>query len=184
MPYRIRAGLLILVALANVLIGARSAYGCDGSDHMDEVIVVGLAAAFLFAPDRLAWLGIVFICAQSLLSYAASGIAKLVSPMWRRGTAVPAILGTTSYGTDRARFVLASVPGLGRVLSVGTIVLECAVPLVLLLPTPMMTAILLAAAAMHIAIAVVMGLNKFLLSWLATYPAIVACHGVVAHAVR
>jgi hypothetical protein len=171
-----RATLLGLVFGAQLLIGIRSSYGSDGSDQMDQVVLAGLVAAFGLASSSYAWIGLAFIAAQSLLSCATAGWAKLLSPVWREGTAVPAILGTGTYGNQGIAQLFASKPTLGVMGSRAVIALECLFPLCLILPLWGLVAVLAFGAALHLSIAITMGLNKFLLSWLATYPAIIACH--------
>jgi hypothetical protein len=174
-----RAALLALVVLTTLLLGARGLYGSDGSDQMDQVIVAGLFATYFLEPAGYAWIGLAFVAAQSLLSYAASGLSKLGSPMWRNGTAVAAILGTNTYGAPHVTRLFASRPGVGTVASRGVIALECLIPFVLVVPMPVVVVILARAAVMHLSIAAVMGLNKFLLSWVATYPAVIVVHQLV-----
>jgi hypothetical protein len=174
-----RAALLGLVFATNMLTAARGMFGGDGSDQMDHILVAGLVATFLLEPAGYGWIGIGFIATQSLLSYAASGFAKLSSPMWREGLAVPFILRTTTFGIPGVNQLFVNRPSVGTVASRGVIAFECLFPLVLLLPRPGMLAMLGLGAVMHLSIAIVMGLNKFLLSWLATYPAIVVCYDLL-----
>jgi hypothetical protein len=171
-----RAGLLALVFACNLLVAARGLFGSDGSDQMEHVLVAGLVATFLLEPAGYGWIGIGFIAVQSLLSYAASGFAKLASPVWRGGRAVPFILGTSTYGIPSVNRLFLKRPWVGTAASRGVIALECLFPFVLLMPQSGMFALLGLGAAMHLSIAVVMGLNNFLSAWLATYPAIVVCH--------
>jgi hypothetical protein len=52
-----------------------------------------------FPGDARLALGVGFIAAQALLAYSTSGIAKLVSPVWRDGTGLVGILSTIDHGT-------------------------------------------------------------------------------------
>jgi hypothetical protein len=114
---------------------------------------------------------------QSALAYFTAGYAKLVSPIWRSGSAIPGISSTRMYGSAWAsRFV----HGRGWFcvgLAWSIILAECLFPLALIVPLPFALALLVAGAVFHIMSGVVMGLNTFIWSFLATYPAILWCHG-------
>jgi hypothetical protein len=60
----------------------------------------------------------------------------------------------------------------GRLLSLGVIALELAVPLSLVLPAPFAEILLAGVLAFHLLAAVTMGLNTFVWAYVATYPAI------------
>jgi hypothetical protein len=167
------AGLAALVALASrMLLYLRNQLGLDGSDQMILVASTGVAVALL-VHDRLAQtLALDYIALQLLLSYAVAGIAKAVSPKWRSGRAVPAILSTIGYGFPVVGSYLSARPLLGRVLCWATIIFECSAPLLILFGTPGALVVIAAGLGFHLSIALLMGLNIFPWSFAAAYPAL------------
>lgn len=170
--YGFTAGLLSTV-VSGVLVQLRSAYAGDGAQQMN--LLIGVALLLGFNPWVRPLTGTVclfFVAAQSMLSYLASGLAKLVSPVWMRGDALLKIMATTAYGSELG-FQLASFnPRITRMLCRATVVVEVAFPLLLLGPKWMIVAFFLWGISFHVANAVLMGLNTFVWSYLATYPAL------------
>jgi hypothetical protein len=117
----------------------------------------------------LGWAALSFIAAQAVLAYATSGIAKLISPVWRDGTGLAGILSTVDHGTPRVSLWLARHPTFSELASWSTIAFECAFVLVLVLPSPVGAAILVIGLLFHAGCAVLMGLNSFLWAFPATY---------------
>jgi hypothetical protein len=116
-------------------------------------------------------LALAFIAAQLLLSYITSGIAKLLSPIWRSGAAVSLIVRTQSYGHRDAYRWIERLHLSGPV-SRGTILLEIIGPL-LVLGGPRTTMIFIGFGVMfHLGNAIIMGLNSFVWSFTACFPAV------------
>ncbi|MBK6917841.1 MAG: hypothetical protein IPH07_10615 [Deltaproteobacteria bacterium] len=140
-----------------------------GSDAMTMVVLLGLA----IARTRTSWaeLGLAYIAAQLVLSYFIAGVAKLADRRWRDGTALPALLSIPQYGVPpRARRALTHAT-VRRAAAGGVLAFECGFPLALVDAT---ACALLAtvALAFHVANVALLGLNRFLLAWLAAYPAL------------
>lgn len=169
------AGWAALCVLTSAFVGMRwyRRVGGDGADQMAGIVLV---AAVLTAPalpgDVRVTLGAGFIAAQAVLAYSTSGIAKLISPVWRDGTGLVGILSTVDHGAPALGHWLSSHRAFSKVASWGTIGFECAFVLVLVLSPPLAAALLLAGILFHVACAVFMGLNSFLWAFPATYPCI------------
>jgi hypothetical protein len=149
-----RTSAVTFLAGTNWALHVRNGFGTDGTDHMNMLTHAALAASKLFPHDQLAreacaW----FIAGQSVLSYASAGAAKLLSPLWRDGSAMAGIFRTQTYGTKW----------------VG----ELAFPLVLVAPKPVARALLGLGAAFHVGNAAFMGLNRFIWAFSATYPSVI-----------
>jgi hypothetical protein len=174
------AGLaLALILSARMLLYLRNQLGLDGSDQMTLVACTGLAVALLVPDHGAQVLAIDYLAAQLLLSYAVAGIAKAISPTWRSGKAIPGILSTIGYGSPAVGAFLKRNPVLGRAACWSVILFECSAPLLILLGTPGALAIIAVGLGFHISIALLMGLNNFLWSFGATYPALL----LLAHSV-
>lgn len=174
-----RAILAIVIVLISFLLTVRSTYGRDGADQMLFLTFITLAIAHSFGSPVAQYVALWFLAAQACLSYFTAGFAKLVSPIWRGGAALPGIFGTDIYGHMWVRTALARYPMLAKFGSWSLISLECTFPLALLgLPTLTIT-LLFAGAIFHLSAAVFMRLNTFLWAFIATYPAVLYCSGAI-----
>lgn len=165
---------VLAVALATtLLLNFRSPYGMDGSDQMATQVLGALFLGSAAGTPAAMAAALVFIALQACLSYFTSGVAKVLSPAWRQGDAVFRIFNTRTYGYLPAARFLAAHPAATRVAGWGAVAMECAFPLVLVVGWPYALVFLLWGATFHLMNALVMGLNSFLWSFVATYPAIV-----------
>ena len=164
----------LMVALAGRLImNLRTTYGMDGSDQMVVIVLASLTiASFRVWDEGVAVVCVIFVAAQVMISYLTAGVAKLVSPIWRRGEAIPAILRTASYGTEAAGIWLVKRRGVAQALCLSIIAMECLLPFAVLTGVPGAWIFVAGGSLFHIGIAVLMGLNTFLWSFLATFPAV------------
>jgi hypothetical protein len=173
---RVPAVPVLLVLASQLYLVARHPVGADGSDQMFSLLLVTLAIATSLAGNPIVLHACLWFTAlQAALAYASSGVAKLVSPMWRSGYALFRIVCTETYGAKWAATLLQGRPQLCRFLSWSVIVLEMLFPLVLLLPAPYALVALALPLAFHVGCAVVMGLNSFIWAFPATYPAVIFC---------
>lgn len=140
-----------------------------GSDSMLLVVTLSLAVAQTW-PEH-ARIAITYCAAQLVLSYLLAGVAKLRDPAWRSGHALAILVELPQYRVPRS---LASiVTRLSRIGSWAILAFEIAFPLAF--ASSLACTILLAIGAVfHIGNALVFGLDRFLWTWLAAYPALVA----------
>ncbi|WUH97633.1 alpha/beta fold hydrolase [Spirillospora sp. NBC_00431] len=162
-----------ILASTTALLYPRHRYGTDGSDQVSLVVQTASALARMDqrrprTVDACLW----FVALQSALSYTASGYAKLVSHTWRSGQAIPGILRTRSYGDQATWEFLRRHPRSSKVLGHGVLALECTFPVVLLSRGRLAPAYIGSAAAFHLVNGRVMGLGRFLWSFVAMHPAL------------
>jgi hypothetical protein len=156
-----------------LFIQARSCFGGDGAHQMNIIIGVAILVGFNPWLDRAVGnLSLVFIAAQACLAYCASGVAKLVSPIWRSGDALPKILATVAYGSNLGFQLMNRVPKVSRWVCRGTVLAETIFPICIAAPAPLLLSFLAWGVMFHIANGLLMGLNTFLFSFVGTYPAI------------
>lgn len=165
------APLAWVVALAGIGFSIRSPYGLDGADQLYVLTFCGIAIARTVGGETAAQLCLWWIAGHMTVAYLTSGVAKLLSPIWRSGAAIPGVFGTVMYGWPRVAKWLKARQGLCRVAAFGVIVGEIALPLCLVAPTPVSVALLASGVFFHGAAALVMGLNSFFWAFVATYPA-------------
>jgi hypothetical protein len=168
-----------LILLARMLLYMRNQLGLDGSDQMMLVVCTGVAVALLVPDHGAQVVALDYMAAQLLLSYAVAGIAKAISPSWRSGRAIPGIMSTIGYGSPPVGAFLKRHQPLALAACWSVIVFECSAPLLILFGTPGALVIIAVGLGFHVSIALLMGLNNFLWSFGATYPALL----LLAHSV-
>jgi hypothetical protein len=180
--FQVARGGVIVIAVATLLLRFRSPLGIHASGSM--VVVTFTAAALgLLAGTRLSMIfALGFITAQACLAYFVAGASKVAEPSWRTGQAIPLISATLIWGNGSRALMLRSHQRLALALCWGTMLGECAFPLVLAVPLPLTVLLLSVTAAFHVLTAIEMGLNGFVWAFGSTYPAIIFCwywlHGV------
>ena len=145
-----------------------------GSDSMMFQALVGLLiASFGVVNPILTRIGLGWIAAQSVLSYFLAGVAKLRNNNWLTGIALQTLLRSNGpYVLLAPARSLATSQALCVAASWGVILFEIGFPAVLLLPWDGKLAMLSAGMFFHIANAAILGLNRFMWAWAATYPAV------------
>jgi hypothetical protein len=145
-----------------------------GSDSMTFQVLIGLlVASFGVTNPILVRVGMGWIAAHSVLSYFLAGVAKLKTENWRTGLALQTLLRSNApYTLFAPARNLADSQTLCAGLSWMIILFEIAFPLVLILPWEGKLVLLSIALLFHITNAVVLGLNRFIWAWAATYPAL------------
>lgn len=144
-----------------------------GSDFMTVVVLSGLFVAAVFSEHpTVVFGGVCYIAVVSVLSYFIAGIAKLRSRSWRRGEALPVLISGGVYGVSGVvGGLFARQPVFALLASWAIILFECAFPLALFDGRACL--ILLGLGVLfHLLNSLLLGLNRFLLVWVATYPAI------------
>ena len=160
------------VLVARMLLYARNQYGQDGSDQMMLVVMMGATVALAANDERVASIAMAYVAAQLLLSYLVAGTAKAISPIWRSGAAIVGILSTEGYGVPALGARLSRHRHLAKALCWFVILFECLCPLLLVAGTTGSVVLIVLGLAFHLGIATLMGLNVFLWSFGAAYPAV------------
>lgn len=169
-----KALLISVVTLSSLILSFRNIAGNDGSDQMSSIICIALFVAYVSADPFIMRVALIFIASQSVLAYVVAGVAKMLSPKWRKGLAVYQIMNTQTYGHERVAQYLAKAPKASNYLLCWSVMLfESLFFLVLFIPAPYCLVFLIWGIAFHIYNAATMGLNNFLWPFVATYPAIV-----------
>lgn len=154
-----------------LFLGLRLTYGSDGADQMHTIVWSGILVFLVSSSASIKDLALAFLAAQLLLSYLTSGIAKLLSPIWRSGNAVGLIVRTESYGQRDVHRLIERFH-LSGPLSHVTMLLEVIGPLSVL-TGPRTTIVFLCFGGMfHLGNALVMGLNSFVWPFIACFPAV------------
>lgn len=164
-----------VIAVTSALLGVRGKEGRNGADQMSALIFTSLFLSLL--SDRaLVWKAeLWFLALQLNLAYLTSGILKLRKRGWWDGSYLLLAMRTRLYGNEFVWRTFRRQPRLLKVTSIAVLLFECGFFVTLLLPLQYSWPILLAGILFHAGNAAVMGLNTFVWSYLALYPAAVYC---------
>lgn len=174
----LRYALIVLLA-ANFALFIRMPHGRTGADEMGNVILLALLLTAIVDTPLTQTTCLVFIAGTSVTAYVTAGLAKLLNAGWRDGTVLRKLMSTTQYGHVGIARYLSRYPALSTSLSAALIAYECLFPLLLILPHNWAIAGLAAGALLHLTLAVVMGLNTFVWTFGATYPALLFANSLV-----
>ena len=147
-------------------------FGTESSDGVQLIVLSGMAAYFAFSTPVARLIVLWFIAVVAMTAYFTAGLVKLNSHAWRHGTAIEVVLMTENYGNQTLSRYIARVPKMKYVLCWATIAFECSFPFVVLLGPKATLGLLSCGILFHLSIAIAMGLNEFLWSFVATYPAV------------
>lgn len=174
------AALVLLASQVLISIRWRGAFN-GGSDFMTLAVLGGIALGACATPwlgFALAWqAGLWLISIQALSSYFLSGSVKLLHAGWRDGRALPTLLDGGIYGPLAANSLLRRQP-IAIICSWAFILWEAAFPLAMIDPrvTMLWCAI---GVAFHFLVFWYFGLNRFFWAWCASFPALIACAGLI-----
>jgi hypothetical protein len=143
--------------------------GGDGAEQMAILTLFAGCLAILPGPDAsTTLLAVFFVGAQLVLSYFTAGFVKAVSPTWRSGAAIELVMNSEAYGQRWIGSFVKSRGALSRLLTKAVFVGECMFPLILIAPRAVALAMVVAGFVFHVATAVTMGLNTFMIAFPAT----------------
>ncbi|MEL6637719.1 MAG: hypothetical protein AAFW73_06350 [Bacteroidota bacterium] len=154
----------------------RCAFGLDGTHQVYIILFLSIALYGISSQSFLiSYVCLAAIALQSVLAYVISGYCKLVSQQWRDGSALIGIMSTKIYGNARLYRWFKRHPQYSRLACWGVIVFELAF-IACCFFQPKVTLLLLGLGfSFHLVNAFAMGLNNFLMAFIATYPAVYYC---------
>jgi hypothetical protein len=164
---------LLSLYAVTFLVNVRSRYGHDGADQLAGFVMLGIGFGSLVPTPLSRTACLLFFAFQACLAYGTAGWCKFPMGGWRDGTYLAAVLNARIYGMPPLGRFLTAHPALARLASRGVLAWECSFPLVLIVPAPIAFGIIGLGVAFHVVNACVMGLNCFVWSFVATYPALV-----------
>ena len=170
---------IILATTLIIALRHRGSYN-GGSDSMLIIVAAAVGLARSAPGARLAHVGLGYAAVQLVLSYVVAGVAKLRDPAWRTGRALPIVIRLPHYRVPGVAIRALSRPAIARLAGWAMLGFECGAPLALLSPAICLVVLGLG-AAFHLANAWVFGLDRFLWSWLAAYPALLWAAGQLAY---
>ena len=145
----------------------------DGSDDASVAILLVVLVSRIGRGGDVQLATALVIAAEACLAYFVSGISKLQSDVWRNGDALARILRTRIFGASWAATLIGRAPRLARLNCRLIVLWEFSFVLVLFVPLQVALAIVGIGVLFHAGCAVLMGLNTFVWSFAATYPAVI-----------
>lgn len=150
-----------------------------GSDALTSLSLLMLGIAALDPWQSVIMKGaLLYLGVQTVFSYFVAGLAKLKERGWRRGTALVHFANLAKYGVPPRAHALLAKPNVALAASWAILLFECSFPYALY-GTWICVVYLSLGAAFHVANAVLFGLNRFLFSWLALYPVLLALSSAI-----
>ena len=164
--------LIALVIALQVAVLKRHHLTIDGSDQMMFVVLVACLLGRLSGGPLSVRAAVAFLAAELTLAYVVAGFAKAASSHWRSGRALAIIAQTRMYGQPLVARMMRDHPRLGRAAGATVLVWESLFFVTLTAPHPVVIGLLAIGLGFHIGCAVVMGLNRFVWAFAASYPAL------------
>lgn len=173
LPFWFSLTLLLFLFLSTLLISIRFRGSFNGgSDYMTAIVLSALCVAAIFPQGKIITGALWYIALQSVTSYFLAGLVKIKQPLWRSGEALRAFIHSPNYNPP----IMVKTLLQNRSVAFGAawivMIAELLFPLVLLMPPPYALVAIAGAFLFHLNNVVLFGLNRFLLAWLTTYPAI------------
>ncbi len=143
-----------------------------GSDSITLITLACLTLGRGFVQDGPVVLGaLLYVALQAIASYLIAGVVKFRSSHWRDGRALRRFIEGAAVGPPPEVLARLLRGRLSRAASFGVISFELSAPFTLI--SPHFALVFVSAGLMfHGLNAYLLGLHRFFLAWLATYPAI------------
>ncbi len=169
----LHSGELAYLFLSTLLIGVRWRGSFNGGSDSMMLLVLGAAwVARVSGPNsRVAKGALAYVALQLCLSYFIAGVVKLKERDWRSGRALVAFASADYYDVPIRFQNLLRSRSLARVASWGVLAFECLFPLALL-NSKLCLGFILGGVVFQGLNVYVFGLNRFLWTWGAAYPAL------------
>lgn len=164
---------LIILFFTTLLISLRFRGSFNGgSDYMTSIVLFALCVAAFFKTDKVMIGALWYIALQSALSYFLAGLVKIKRKEWRNGEALRAFIHSPNYNPPNFFKTILEHKATALTTAWFIMLAELCFPLVLILPKHYILIAIGGAFLFHLNNVLLFGLNRFLLAWPATYPAI------------
>ncbi|WKS29988.1 hypothetical protein NLL29_10090 [Corynebacterium pseudodiphtheriticum] len=167
----IRAYCNLVQSVCYLTLQPRQFFGTDGADQLSFLGNAASALGRMGGSSESRKAAADFLALQVTISYFISGVVKSPGKRWARGNALEGVMATETYGDRKFYRFLQKHPRIGRVTTRGTVILESLMPLAMINET-VLKATLALFGTFHLANARAMGLGRFVLPFISTYPAI------------
>lgn len=147
-----------------------------GSDSMGLMVCIGLIISFsnniFYMSVNLQFAGIIYIFITLITSYFRAGLSKVKNNGWLSGSELIAFANNTIYKNNNFIIRLINLPIISKILS-WTIIIWELVFVISVFNYDLAIIFILIGVVFHIMNYYVFGLNRFVFTWLATYPSLI-----------
>ena len=165
--------LILFLFFTSLLISLRFRGSFNGgSDYMALIILSALCIAAFFKTPRVQMGVLWYISLQVCTSYFIAGMVKIKQRKWRNAEALSKHMTSSNYNPPRWSQNIFSKKIWAMCAAWGVIVFEICFPIILTQHNPSVLYWLLAGFLFHLTNVLFFGLNRFLIVWCATYPAL------------
>lgn len=162
-----------VIALTSILLSFRGLSGFSGADQMSKITFTTLSLCFISLSPLVLKIGLLFLSGQLIIAYSTAGWLRIIQPTWRNGSDLLLIIRQHTYGNkliwDKAR----KHPEILKFASLTILIFESSILFALFLPLKFFLIYLCLGVLFHLLNAILMGLNTFFWTFLATYPAVI-----------
>jgi hypothetical protein len=164
--------LIALAAAIQMILMKRHHLTVDGSDQMLLMVLLVCLLGRIGNEAVTNRAAVSFLAAELTLAYLVAGFSKAASGYWRSGDAITMIVQTRMYGQPKAARAVADHPSIGCVAAYAVICWESVFLLCVTAPPVVVILLLAMGVGFHLGCAIVMGLNRFLWAFVASYPSL------------
>jgi hypothetical protein len=173
------APLIAIAWIMQLLIMKRHHLTFDGSDHMTLVVLLACLLGRVESDPVAERAAVTFLAAEVSLAYLAAGLYKATSPYWQSGQAIPMVVQTRMFGRVAAARLVRQHPLTGLAATYAVFCWECLFVCFIAAPRPVLLVSLALGVGFHLSCSLIMGLNRFILVFVASYPAVIFVNGAV-----
>ncbi len=166
------APLIAIAWIMQIVIMKRYHLTFDGSDHMTVVVLLACLLGRVEPDPLAARAAVTFLAAEVTLAYLAAGLYKATSSYWQSGHAIAMVVQTRMFGQAAAARLIRHHPVIGRAATYSVFCWESLFVCFLVAPPPVILTILVLGIGFHLGCSVIMGLNRFIFVFVASYPAV------------
>jgi len=171
-PQPVLLTILLLIHLATLLRWLGNFNG--GSDYLTSILLLFTSLGLYFSDSKMPVISLWYITFQVLFSYFKAGWLKLKTRNWQNGLAIREFLNSPAYEKIQIFDRLTKSSTINTFNSWVVIAFEVLFPLSLV-NKDLALIFMMAGLLFHLINAYVFGLNRFIFTWLAGYPAIYWC---------
>ncbi len=144
----------------------------SGAAESLGLVVIFTCAAYLngAVSESFASIGLWFVAIHTCIAYVSNGLVKIQSKLWCQGTFISHLFSGSRFRNDSVGGFLARHVWVSKFLCWSTILGECLFPVVLWVGDELRIVLLAGGFLFHLGIGVLMGLNNFFWTFVATYP--------------
>jgi len=157
-------------SLLSISFSVRNDSRFSGADQMNKIVFITVAICLISSSKWIWQLGLFFMSGQIIIAYCTPGYLRIFEPSWHNNIALTNILRLHTFSRPFAWEFVKSNPRVAKLISIGLIIFECSFLIAWLLPFNYLLLFLGFGVVFHIFNAIIMGLNNFTGSFIATYP--------------